>query len=119
MVKVPHSRVRLSTRLTRSRLRSLVFLLGLFALLAVAVSRLALELVPALLLAIIALFDFTPAATVARLIAERRYKRLSARRAFKRVLLPLRPIVMTLLVLRVSASALAMRPPPAPAQLPN
>lgn len=119
MVSALKNRVRLSTRLTRSRLGSLAVLLALFALLALAATRLALEIAPALLLAIIALFDFSPGETVARIFAERRYRKLVARRAAKRVLLPLTPVVMPLLVLRLASLALAMRPPPASALATN
>lgn len=100
-------------RITRARVFSLVAMLVLYAGVCAVASRLALEIVPALLLATISLFDFTPGRAVALRLAERRYRRLAARRAVKRVLLPASTIFVAPFVERVSAYALAMRPPPA------
>lgn len=102
----------LRARVTRPRLVSLAALALFFAALCLVASRLALEIVPALVLAAISLLDFTPGRAVALRLAERRYKRLSRSRSTIRVLLPLSARHARALIARLGSLALAMRPPP-------
>lgn len=76
----------------------------------------AFDLFPALLLALVLLFGYTPGERVVQHFAECRRRRIVARsRAVKRIALPAVEHVFSQLIQRLVAFALAMRPPPAPA----
>ncbi|MGB0873505.1 MAG: hypothetical protein ACPGYP_10290 [Solirubrobacterales bacterium] len=100
-------------RLTRTSLRNVGAALALYLAIALFAPKMAFDLAPALLLALVLLFGYTPGERVVQHFAERRRRRIAGRsRAVKRIALPTVDHVFSQLIQRLIAFALAMRPPP-------
>lgn len=109
--------MKFADRINGVTLRNTALVALLYVGVAAVVPRLALDLAPALLLAIALLFGYTPNERVVRHFAERRRKRLSRRRGVRRIAPVISHESVSGFVARIVAHALAMRPPPAAAVL--
>lgn len=98
-------------RLTRERIRSIATMSVIYAVVCLLASRLAVELVPAVLLAVVSLLDFQPAHALVERLARRR-RNQAHRRPARRSPVPRSSVRSIPLLERLAAFALAMRPPP-------